>query len=329
MLILNAHEVAQALPMRAAIEAVKQAFAALSAGRAQVPLRQSLPISRQEAVSLFMPAYIETPQEEVLAVKIVSVFPHNPERHLPLIHAAVIVMDAASGRIQALLEGSSLTAIRTGAASGAATDLLARQDSHIAAIIGAGVQGRTQLEAICSVREIRTAWIYDSSIDKAVQFIQEMAGKGSIPKDLRLAPSAAQAVQEADIICTATTSHSPVFEDKHLKAGVHINGIGSYTPEMREVPSETVQRAYVVVDAYSAALAEAGDLIQPLRVGKIDQRHIAAELGEIVLGKKPGRTDRDQVTFFKSVGNAVQDAACASLVLKNAVSSGLGKEIHW
>ncbi len=329
MLVLSAQEVIQALPMQTAIEVVKQAFAALSEGRAHVPLRQSLPISRYEAVSLFMPAYLETSSEEALAVKIVSVFPHNPAQKLPLIHAAVIVMDATTGRIQALLEGSSLTAIRTGAASGAATDMLARQDSHVVAIIGAGVQARTQLEAICTVRPIHTAWIFDSSSEKATQFVREMSGKGSVPQDLRLAKSAAQAIEHADIICTATTSTSPVFEDRYLKAGVHINGIGSYTPEMREVPTETVQRAYVVVDAYASALAEAGDILQPLREGKIDKQHIAAELGEIVLGKKPGRTHREQITFFKSVGNAVQDAACASLALRNAWTLGLGNEIAW
>ncbi len=161
------------------------------------------------------------------------------------------------------------------------------------------------------------------------EFIAEMAGQGPVPRDLRRAANPAQAVADADIICTATTSQIPVFPDEALKPGVHINGVGSYTPEMQEIPEETIRRALVVVDSLAAALAEAGDLIQPMAKGVITRQHLGTELGEIARGVKPARTSPEQVTVFKSVGVAVQDAAAAQLALLNARASGLGQEIRW
>jgi ornithine cyclodeaminase len=329
MFVLNADEVRKCLPMKATIEAMKGAYAALSAGQAEVPLRLQLSIPDSQAVNLFMPAYFRHAATESLAVKIVSVFPENSRRGLPIIHAAVVVLAAETGEVLALIEGGSLTAIRTGAASGAATDLLARPNAQVAAIFGAGVQARTQLEAVCSVRSIERAWIYDPEPARVTKYIDELVGRGPIPEDLRPAASPDQAVAEADIICTATTSQTPVFPDQALKPGVHINGIGSFTPEMQEIPAETVRRALVVVDSLPAALAEAGDLIQTLDQGIILREHIETELGEIVNGDKPGRTSPEQITFFKSVGVAVQDAAAAHLALHNAQAAGLGQMVTW
>ncbi len=329
MIVLTANDVRQSLPMVEAIAAMKRAYALLSTGRAQVPQRAQLPILPYQGISLFMPAYVNAEEEQALAVKVVSVFPRNVERDLPLIHAVVLVLEADSGRPLAMLEGSTLTAIRTGAASGAATDLLARPDSHIAAVFGAGVQARTQLEAVCTVRPVQTAWIYDPNSERAKVFVSEMRGRGPIPADLNIAAHPQQAIDQADIICTATTSSTPVFADSDLKPGVHINGVGSYTPEMQEVPAETVQRALVIVDSRAASLSEAGDLIQPIRQGAILEDNIHAELGEIVAGHKPGRTDAQQITFFKSVGVAVQDAMAAQLALRNAHTMGLGQSVDW
>jgi ornithine cyclodeaminase len=276
-----------------------------------------------------MPAYVHTEEADALAVKIVSIFPQNPARGLPYIQAAVVAFDAGSGHVSAMLEGSSLTAIRTGAGSGVAIDLLARKDSKVAAIFGAGVQGRTQLEAACAVRKIEKAWIYDSDANRAETLVKELAGKGSLPTDLEPASSPRQAVQDADIICTATTSAHPVFADADLKPGAHISAIGSYTPEMAEVPPETILRAKVFVDSRSAVLAEAGDLIQPIRNGLIAEAHVRAELGEIILGRKAGRGSDSEITYFKSVGVAVQDAIAAQLALKNARAMGLGREVEF
>jgi ornithine cyclodeaminase/alanine dehydrogenase-like protein (mu-crystallin family) len=311
------------------ITAMKIAFAAFSSGKAEVPLRSRLLIPPHEAISFFMPAYLQDQDREALAVKIVSVYPHNAAAGLPLIHGAILVMEASTGRPIALLEGGGLTATRTGAASGAATDILARKDSQVAAIFGAGVQGRAQLEAICTVRSIQTAWIYDPDQSQVSQFLEEMAGYSPIPADIRPANNPQQAVSEADIICCATTSQTPVFEDRHLKSGVHINAVGSYTEEMQEIPAETIQRSMLVVDSRQAVLSETGDILKPLQSGLIDEGHIYAELGELVLGQITGRKNASNITCFKSVGNAVQDAAAAQLALQTAHQLGIGHQVDW
>ena len=328
MLILTADEVRKALPMDEAIDAMKKAYASLSDGTAQVPLRTRLPIPGSEALSLFMPAYVSSQDGSALAIKIVSLFPTNPPRGLAYIQAAVLAFDPETGQAIALLEGSSLTAIRTGAASGAAIDLLARPESRVVAVFGAGVQGRTQLEAACTAREIQAAIIYDADPAKATLFAEEMKSKGLI-KYVRVAANSQEAVQNADIICTATTSNQPVFEDRHVKPGTHISAVGSYTPDMQEIPAETLLRAKIFVDSRSASLEEAGDLIQPLRAGIFDESHIYGELGEVVLGRIPGRQSAEEITYFKSVGVAVQDAMAAQVALMNARKMGIGKEVDF
>ena len=329
MLILNASEVRQALPMNQAIAAMKDAYASLSDGTAVAPLRTRLPIPSRDAISLFMPAYMKSDSGEALAVKVVSLYPSNPARGLAYIQAAVMVFDPETGRAIALLEGSALTAIRTGAGSGAAIDLLARKDSKVVAIFGAGPQGRTQLSAACSARNIDTAFIYNPTLAKAEAFAKELAGQGSIPKDIRVAKTPREAIEHADIICTATGSTKPVFDDKDVKPGAHISAIGAYTPEMQELPIETVARSKIVVDSRATVMEEAGDIVKAMQAGRITEVNIHAELGEIVLGSKPGRESDDEITFFKSVGNAVQDAVAAQLALKNAQKMKLGTEVDF
>lgn len=328
MLILNANDIRLSLPMPDAIAGMKRAFAALANGEACVPIRTQIPVDKQEGVTLVMPALVDGDMP-ALTVKVVSVFGKNPEKQLARIQAAVLAFDPETGRPIACLEGATLTGIRTAAASGAATDLLARADSRTAAIIGAGVQARTHLEAVCSVRDIETAWIYGTTREKVDAMIDDLAGQGSIPTDLRAAGSAAEALAEADIVCTTTTSQTPVFADGDLKPGAHVNAVGSYQPHVREVPPETVVRASVFVDEREAAWEEAGDLIQPLEAGEITREHIKAELGELALGRKPGRKSDDEITFFKSVGVAVQDAVAAQIAVGNAQAAGIGQEIDF
>ena len=324
--ILSGADVRQAITMSEAIEAVREAYIQLSTGQAVVPLRTPVPVEKREAVTLFMPAYLA--DSDALGAKIVSVFPQNPDLGLPLIHAVVIVVDARTGQPTAMMDGTYLTALRTGAASGVATDLLARPDARVAAIFGAGAQARTQLEAVCTVRSIEKVWVYDPLPEQANAYVQEMQTWGRpIPDELAVATSAAQAVSEADVICTATTSTQPVFDDADLKPGVHVNGIGSYTPEMQEVPVETVARARVVVDSRSASLAEAGDLIIPMKKGVLAPDGIHGEIGEVAANRIPGRQADDEVTFFKSVGVAVQDVAVAERILRRAAEQGLGTVI--
>jgi ornithine cyclodeaminase/alanine dehydrogenase-like protein (mu-crystallin family) len=326
MLILNAEDVRTTVPMKEAIEAMKIAYASLSNKTADVPQRIHLSIREKKAISLFMPAYLKNETDEALAIKIVSLFPNNPARGLAYIQAAVLVIDADTGRTLALLEGSTLTAIRTGAGGGASIDLLARKDSKVAAIFGAGPQGKTQLEAACAVRDIEKVFIYNPTQSKAEKFVEEMS---AIHKNIIVAKTPQEAVEGADIICTATGSKQPVFDDKDVKAGTHIAAVGAYTPEMQELPIETVARSKIVVDSYDTVMSEAGDIVKALKANLITEKNIHAELGEIVLGKKVGRENETEITFFKSVGNAVQDAMAAQVALKNAKKMKIGQEIEF
>ncbi len=326
MLIMNADEVMKALPMRSTIETMKSAYASLSAGLAVVPLRTSLPIDSRQAAALFMPAFVPTNDGDALAVKIVTLFPDNPRKSLPFIHAAVLVMDPVTGRMLALIEGGTLTAIRTGAGAGAATDLLALPNSSIAAIFGSGPQARTQLEAVCTVRPIEEARIYSTNPENTARFVTEMQPK--IEARLVQAGSSSEAIEGAHVVCAATNAHQPVFRDANIAPGTHINGVGSYTPDMVEIPPETVARSLVTVDSRAACAAEAGEVIRAVKSGLLDESEII-EIGDLVLGKHSGRTFPDQVTYFKSVGVAVQDAAAATLALQTARELGLGTEVHW
>jgi ornithine cyclodeaminase len=312
--------------MAEAIAGMKEAFAQLSAGQVNMPLRGRVAVPEHGGNSLFMPAYLA--KSDDLAVKIVSVFPENVRQGEPSIYAVVLVLDAPSGRPLALMEGGALTAIRTGAGAGAATDLLARPEAAVVAIIGSGIQARTQLEAVCTVRSISSARVFSPNRAHAEEFARAMAGRGPIPEAIETAASPAEAVAGADVVCTATTSTTPVFAGRDLKAGAHVNAVGSFRPEMQEVDVETIRRSLVVVDSREAVMEEAGDLLVPLAAGDITEEHIRVELGEIVDGREPGRTDPAQITYFKSVGVAVQDAVAGRIALKNAIANGLGSVVE-
>lgn len=314
LLILSAENIHTALPMRDCIEGMKRAYTALSTGNAEVPLRTRLELPNGTA--LFMPAHVAGD----FAIKIVNIFPDQT----PMISATVLVMDAQTGKTLALLDGEVLTAIRTGAGGGASADILARPDSRKVAIIGSGVQARTGLEAVCAMRDIDEVRVFSRNHANAQRFADEIAGRGSIPNNVQPVENPAQAVENADIVYCATTSTVPVFDGSLLKKGAHVIGVGSYTPQMQEVDTITVQNALVVVDSRESVLAEAGDLLVPLGAGLISESHIHAELGEIIAGRKSGRTSDDQITFFKSVGVAAQDAVAASIALANARAMGLG-----
>jgi ornithine cyclodeaminase/alanine dehydrogenase-like protein (mu-crystallin family) len=320
--ILTAQDVRAALPMPIAVERMKQAFIQYSAGKADVPLRSRIDVKSHQGTTLFMPALLHATED--LAVKIVSVYPENIQRNLPTIHALVVVIDPLTGAPQAILEGASLTAIRTGAASGAATDLLARQDAHTVAIFGSGTQARTQLEAVCCVREIQQAWVYSLDPPGAHAFCEEMQTVQGVPEAIEIAATPRAAAEYADIICAATTSSKPVFQGEHVCPGTHINAIGSFTPEMQELDANLLQKAFLVVDSREAVLAESGDLIIPIEQGLLDRSSIHAELGEVLSNDVPGRSGEDQITVFKSVGLAVQDAIAASTALAGAQDANIG-----
>jgi len=320
--ILSRDDVCQALSMRRAIEAVKNAFIQLSTGQVDMPLRTALHVPRHRGVALFMPAYLGA--EDQMAVKIASVFEENAIKGLPLIHSLIVVVDTSTGEPIAVMDGTYLTALRTGAASGVATDLLARKDARTVAILGAGAQGRAQLEAVCAVRSIEKVLVYDTALDRATSFASEMSQRLSLV--VEVADTPANALHLADVISTATSSSSPIFDDADIGPGMHINAVGAFTPHMQEIPSDTVLRAKVVVDDRKTSLAEAGDLLIPIHQGLISEAHIYGELGEIAAGLKPARTSPQDITLFESVGVAVQDVAVACMALEIARQQGLGTE---
>jgi ornithine cyclodeaminase len=238
---------------------------------------------------------------------------------LPVIHAVVLVLDPVTGRALALMDGTWLTALRTGAIGGLAADLLAREEASVVALFGAGVQARTQLEAVRCVRDIREVRIVSPSGSSADQLASELEGVAA-----RRVDDPNDAIAGADIVIGATSSSTPVFDGQRVEPGTHVTGVGSFTTEMREVDTELIIRARVVVDQRDAIMEEAGDIVGPIRDGAVDESVMAAEIGEILLGQAEGRRDADEITFFKSVGNAVQDLAVAARVLEVAERDGLG-----
>jgi ornithine cyclodeaminase/alanine dehydrogenase-like protein (mu-crystallin family) len=314
--ILTSDDVKACLPMPKAIEIMKHAFGQLSTGMATVPLRSK--ISSDKGDTLLMPAYLHGSQN--LGIKIVSIYKDNPSKDIPTVTAIVIVLDPQTGRPRALIEGDSLTAIRTGATGGLASELLARRNAKTVALFGAGVQARAQLQGVIAVRSITRINLLDLSLSASQKLADEIATWEEAPA-VKLVSNSKEAIQDADIIITATTSSKPVFDGHGLKAGTHITGVGSYTPQMQEVDETTVQRARIVVDSRDACLAEAGDLIIP-------KATVDAELGEIINGIEPGRHSDEEITFFKTVGVAVADAAAAAAILSDAEKNGLGKVIE-
>lgn len=316
MRLLSAADVRAALSMPAAIAAVREGFIALSTGQATVPVRTSL--DTPGGVVLYMPAYIAGSPYSV--VKIVSVYGGNPAKGLPTVIAQVLVQDASTGKTLAMMDGTSLTAIRTGAASGLATDLLALPDADVLAVLGAGVQARTQIEAVCAVRPIRMIRIY--SPNNANRLADELRTQGSI--EIVVATTPEEALKDAKVVVAATNSASPVVHAAHLMPGAHINGVGSFTPSMQEIAADVILHAQVVVDHRPSAWAEAGDLLIPAEQKLLSREASLPEIGEIAAGLRQGRQDSNSWTVFKSVGNAVQDAATAAVVYQTALKQSLG-----
>jgi alanine dehydrogenase len=321
-LLLNREEVQSVLTVKECIEAVEKAFAELAEGTAVLP--QRLGISTAGGVSLYMPACLQ--QEQLLTCKVVSVYKENPTRFdLPTTIGTVLVQNPESGQVICIMDGSYLTAVRTGAVSAVATRYLARRNEpQVAGIFGAGAQARMQLQAVKEVRRLSRAIVYDIRSEACGGFVREMSER----LDLEVTAAAtAEEVLEAQLICTASSSAEPLFDGKRVREGTHINCIGSHTPVTRELDTALIRRAKVVGDCRQACFSEAGDLIIPLREGAISEDHFYAELGEIITGRKAGRITDGEITVFKSNGLAIQDAAAAGLVLRRALAAGIGTRI--
>ncbi len=321
-LILTRQDVMTVLNMKDCINVVEQAFLESNKGTAVLPLRTA--IAPDGGISLYMPAFLK--KMGALACKVVTVYKDNPTKHnLPTTIGKVLLQNPESGEVICIMDGGYLTAVRTGAASGVATKHLARDDKNqVAGIFGAGVQAQMQLVAMCEVRNISKAIVYDISDEAVNSFIRDLSKKLDIEI---IQAKNADDVLVADIICTATSSPTPIFDGTKVKLGTHINGIGSHTPNARELDTAIVKRSKFIGDSKEACLKEAGDFIIPLNVGDIDESHFYADLGEIVAGDKQAGKSNSEITIFKSNGLAIQDAATAKLVNNRAIEAGVGQNI--
>lgn len=326
MLVLSASDVRSSVTMPEAINAAEAAYMAASSGKLQAPLRTPVNVPEAPGISLFMPGYV--PGAKALGAKIVSVFEKNPARGLATIQAVFVLLDPETGQPLCVMEASSLTALRTGAGSGAATRVLARPDASVAAIFGAGAQARTQLEAIAAVCPLERVLVYDVSAERVSSFIRDMSQlleRVRPGATLAAASDPNSAVRESSVVACATTSATPVFSGEAAQPGTHINAIGSYTPDRRELDEVILRRASkVVVDSLEAALSEAGDFIIPMKSGVFTKDLIHGEVGEVLLGEKSGRESPDEITVYKAVGIAPLDLVVGQLVYTRALEKGLG-----
>jgi len=323
VLLLTRQDVMAVLEMKECIDAMETAFTEMANGTAVLPLR--IGIKPPAGVSLYMPAYLK--EMNALACKVVSVFKDNPQKYnIPTTLGKILLQDPNTGDVISIMDGGYITAMRTGAVSGLATKLLSRKGDHmVAGILGAGVQAQTQLWAVSEARQLEKALVFDV-VPGAAQNFADLMGK-KLQISIEVAQSANDLL-EADILCTATSSSTPIFDGGKVKDGTHINGIGSHSPGARELDSTIVKRSLVIADSREACLNEAGDVIMPIQEGVITADHIYAELGEIVTGKKQGRSSDSQITLFKSNGLAIQDVATAKLVYERAKEKGFGQEVQ-
>jgi len=318
--ILSREDLKELLTMGEVIEAVEDGFNEYKGGRCVVPVRMPVRIEKEEGIFLYMPAYLE--KERSFGTKIISIFPKNSMKGLSTLQAVYVLNDPTTGELLAVMDAILLTAMRTGAASAVATKYLARQNASVMGIIGTGAQAPYQAEAVCLVRPIREILAFDLVEGRAKEFSKRLSKHLKIP--VRPVASPQKVVTHADILVTVTTSSQSVFNGNDLKPGTHINAVGAYTPEMRELDDATVRKSRIVVDTYEGCMAEAGDLLIPLRAGQLSEESIYADLGEILLGRKTGRLGEDDITLFESVGFALEDLVTARLAYQRATERGIG-----
>ncbi len=326
-LLLSRSDVQRALNMEKAISLLERGFVEFGEGSVDMPQRPVISVPERNGLVAFMPAFLR--EMSALGIKTVTAFKDNVDKGLPTILGTVILLDPDTGAPLSVMDAGYLTAVRTGAASGVATKYLSKSDARVATIFGAGVQGRTQLEAICAVRDIEAVRVVDTDKEAAEKFVEEMAGHGAIPAKVEVVASARDALADSDIIATATTSPTPIFNGDDLSPGAHINGVGSHAPKVRELDTRTIARSKIVCDSVEACLVEAGDLLIPIAEGAMEASGIYGGLAEVILGKLSGRESDAEITLFKSVGLAFQDAATALEAYQTAKAMGLGMEFQF
>jgi ornithine cyclodeaminase len=321
--LLSEQDVRIVLSMRDLIDAMESALARFSSRQVTQPLRSVIEVGLQKAFVGVMPAFISDPA--ALGTKVVSVFGSNAAVGLPTHLATIVLLDPMTGELLAIMDGRFITEARTAAVSAVATKHLARSDASRLAIVGSGVQARSHLDAIALVRPLRDVRVWSPTHDHRTAFVREMRPRVDAP--IVAAASAQDAVDGADLIVLATAACEPVVRSEWIAEGAHICAVGACRPDQREMETALVGRGRVFVDSREGALAEAGDIVIPLRSGAFDETHLSGELGEVVLGTVKGRTSATDVTIFKSLGMAVEDVAAAHLAYIKAAERGLGRGI--
>ncbi|WP_460420266.1 ornithine cyclodeaminase family protein [Paraclostridium sordellii] len=326
MLLLSKSDIKKVFTMRDAIEADKEAFKIYTEGKSVVPLRTNIPAPKEEGSMLFMPGYIE--DLDCAGVKIVSVFPNNIKKGKPVTPATVLLMDGITGEVSAILDGTYITQLRTGAASGAAIDVLARKDAKKGALIGTGGQAASQLEAMIEARNLEEVYIYDIDLDRTNKFVNQMQEElSNYNTKFKAAKSSDEAIEDADVIITVTTSKKPVLDGNKVKKGATISAVGSYLPAMQELDPVVLTRASkIFFESTDAVLSESGDILNPLENGTITKDDFSGELGQVINNEILGRENDEEIIVFKTVGIAVQDVVTAKKIYDKAIEKNVGTQ---
>ena len=322
MLLLSKEDIKKVFSIHDAVDSVKEAFISFSGQLVQVPLRTA--IQAPKGVFLIMPAYSQA--TGYASLKNVSIFPHNRELSLPTAPGQVMLFDGNTGVAIAIMDGTYLTQLRTGAATGAAFDALGRRDAKIGALIGAGSQGAMQLAAMLAVRDLDEARVCDLVYERALELVSDIQAEyPSYRTKIRAVRCSDDAVENADLVVTVTSSLKPVFDGTKIKAGATISCVGSYRPEMQEMDPRILERCgKLIFDSREAVLSESGDILIPLDEGLITEDDFTGDLGDVLLGKLPGRETDEEIIVFKTVGISAQDLITAKNVFLKAGAAGIG-----
>jgi alanine dehydrogenase len=325
VLLVNEAGVHELLPMDACVSLMRDALTALSRGDAVLPLRSKMFLPDQSGLLGLMPGYLGDPQS--FGLKVVAVMPGNHGTPYDSHQGVVMLFGVEHGEPLAILDASAITAIRTAAASAAATDVLARSDAGDLALIGSGVQARTHLAAMKAVRPLRRVRVWSRNRVNAERFASEEAKAAGVR--IEVADTAEAAVKGADLVCTTTSSKEPVLQGAWLAAGAHVNAVGACFPNAREIDTEAVRRARLYTDCRESCVKEAGDFIIPRDEGAIDDGHLVGEVGEVLLGRILGRRSAEEITLYESLGVAVEDLAAAHAIHRRARETGAGTWLEW
>jgi ornithine cyclodeaminase len=325
VLFVNALGVSSLLPMAACIDLMREALTSFARGDAVLPLRTILRLPANGGVLGVMPGYLGAPRS--FGLKVISVMPPAHDSVYASHQGVVLLFGLEHGEVLAILDASSITAIRTAAASAAATQVLANEDAGDLAILGAGAQGRTHLEALRTVRQLRRVRVWSRSRANAERFAREESA--ALGFQIEVSATCEDAVRGADLICTTTAAKEPVLRGEWLSPGAHVNAVGACFAAARELDSQAVQRARLFTDCRESCFNESGDFLIARQEGAIDDDHLLGELGELFLGKLAGRTSRADITLFESLGIALEDLAAAHYIHRRAQESGQGAWLDW